>query len=187
LKHRLFNFLTVLSLLLCVAVAALWARSYWQFDDVAYSGHFHVDNFASYRGRAVVQLGWSTTDDLSRAAPPYSLGGWFWDSTEISRMGYPAVQQSRGWQFGGFDARRWVSQKRLDASGRPEVGEDIVIVPYWFLCLLAAAAPLHWLRRHRFRRLGSAWLCPQCGYDLRSTPDRCPECGAPPAAPAKSC
>jgi hypothetical protein len=55
-------------------------------------------------------------------------------------------------------------------------------VPNWFLMLLLAAFPLiygpflvkrHWeLARARMRG-----HCDHCGYDLRATPDRCPECG----------
>jgi hypothetical protein len=39
-------------------------------------------------------------------------------------------------------------------------------------------------RAHREMKRVEIGLCPSCGYDLRSTPDRCPECGSIPAAKA---
>jgi predicted Zn-ribbon and HTH transcriptional regulator len=56
-------------------------------------------------------------------------------------------------------------------------------VPYWSVIFLAATPSLIWARSQsrayiRARRV-RADRCASCGYDLRASPDRCPECGAP--------
>ena len=38
---------------------------------------------------------------------------------------------------------------------------------------------LHVRGRRARRKLRDAGLCTACGYDLRASPDRCPECGTP--------
>jgi hypothetical protein len=53
--------------------------------------------------------------------------------------------------------------------------------PYWALLLIWAVPAMpcglafrrEWIRRRRRHR----GLCVQCGYDLRASKDRCPECG----------
>jgi hypothetical protein len=53
-----------------------------------------------------------------------------------------------------------------------------VRVPYWFFAGVAAVLPLLWVReRRRQQRRFHAGHCPRCGFDLRITPDSCPECG----------
>jgi hypothetical protein len=46
----------------------------------------------------------------------------------------------------------------------------LTLLPWGGWCVRRAAA------RRAFRRV-SAGLCPRCAYDLRATPDHCPECG----------
>jgi len=45
---------------------------------------------------------------------------------------------------------------------------------------LSGALVARLVRNTRRRRLARSGRCPECGYDLRGTPDRCPECGTAP-------
>jgi hypothetical protein len=56
-------------------------------------------------------------------------------------------------------------------------------IPRWFLLatlavlgLIAVRAAVHQRQILKRRRRS---LCPSCGYDIRATPQRCPECGTP--------
>jgi hypothetical protein len=54
--------------------------------------------------------------------------------------------------------------------------------PCWAVVLSSAVLPaIACVALIRRRRRHAQGCCPTCGYDLRATPDRCPECGTTPA------
>jgi hypothetical protein len=98
----------------------------------------------------------------------------------------PWVADETGWthfshsadsSLGGTD----YSRRLLGFGGGQQLNGGIFVnVPYWFTAAIGAVPTLLLVRAERRRRRILRGGCPVCGYDLRATPDRCPECGQSP-------
>jgi hypothetical protein len=98
-----------------------------------------------------------------------------------------AGHRADAWNGAGISAGRaqghdWASS--LSAPGgvpRADRRYYWLILPCWMAAALFALLPAHrtraMLRRRRAAGRAKLGLCPSCGYDLRATPERCPECG----------
>ena len=58
------------------------------------------------------------------------------------------------------------------------ISDAEVILPHWSLAIVFGILPAIWTVR-RMRARPAAGKCHRCGYDLRASRDRCPECGTP--------
>jgi len=152
LRTRLFTLAAGASLTLCLAAAGLWARSHWRQDGIDV---FRLLTWWQIQSNSGVVLIHSNT--------------WPEDGPSGTSLEYCSDVA------GGITAPPAFSFGR-GADG-PRAWRDVRI-RHWLLVAGMGVLPIAWIARHRGRpRIGH---CPACGYDLRATPDRCPECGAVP-------
>ena len=171
--------LIILSLMVCLLVVALWIRSYWRGDLIAYRKvdriepiyhnlgsvrtfdynlyDYRLHLFASYQGRLTVGLFSADQNMVPRDS-------WSWDVSQ------PGPVKDDPWF--GFDSR---GQKEGKVGIRwcPRIRSPHAVVAAMF-----AIAPIGWLVHHGTRKKRPPFACRKCGYDLRASPERCPECGA---------
>jgi len=75
-------------------------------------------------------------------------------------------------------ATPFVAVAAMPLGGPGGLRSTEIVVPAYVLTMTAALPVLMLIHREwRSARWRSQGLCPSCGFDLRATPDRCPECG----------
>ncbi len=165
----LFRGLAAISLILCIVIIALGIRSHWAADSAAVWGKpsaaGQVDDgcmvrITSFQGSMEIRQ-------------TYLL--WIKD---VSFSGEPVPDRSRSFGFPGFRWQTsWFGPSLLEYPGKYDGTTRTLRVSDWLLVPVTAILPIiglfRWLKRDRF----AADCCQKCGYDLRATPERCPECG----------
>jgi hypothetical protein len=182
-KRRLFNVMAGVSMMLCLATVALWVRSYWRSDAMTFlatpSSSFFLGD---WRGHL----------DLTRQyIVPAVPSGWV---ATTSNYGHIDTARQDGHLSGGVSFDPHLALPNAFYLGHTvPLGTSVIssvqlfnqievwAVPFWLIVLAFATLPaIFALRALRASRRSIRGLCSTCGYDLRATPERCPECGTVP-------
>jgi hypothetical protein len=172
-RRRLLSLLTGLSLVMCVAAAVLWVRSYSLAQFVGWSDRDRFVGALSSHGLVRLEHGSYPGDDpgWSYVAYPPPAGA----STGLWREALARDRHGRRLRDIG------IAYARVDYHGDGRRVRRALYLPHWLLVAATIAAPAWRVGRMiRARRRPAAGRCPRCGYDLRATPERCPECGTAP-------
>jgi hypothetical protein len=183
-RRRLLTILGVLSLALCVATVAVWIRSYFAQERVRWYSDWAVSIDGARRSASGISINnnWGALRlvFLSREAPVDS--GFTLDGTdEPPGVLYASDEPVRGypssptrWQRLRFD---WMLSRQ---HGEVEDLDVHLAFPHWLVLALLMFINLPLIRSAMRRRRAErrrAGLCAVCGYNVRATPGRCPECG----------
>jgi len=163
-NERRLSIWFTLWLLLAVTVVNLWIRSYLVAD------RFRVAVDTRLVGGAVEIFS-------SRGSLGLSLEFRF--DQEDRRTSLFRFFHSSGLPHEPSGARtKWTAAGWLRFVCVPNANGIVLRVPHWFILLLSVLMFTRGFRRNRLlrhrRRRG---LCLTCGYDLRGSTERCPECG----------
>jgi hypothetical protein len=176
-KRRVFTICSGVSLVLFVAVVVLWVRSHGSTDRIDWRNERGSRSVRTARGHAVLYL---YVADLSDR--PDRHHGPRYQHEDHPSVPFNTLILMAGERGETSYSREWAGfawhERRNVRLGRLHV---IAVMPFWSIAAATGALPVAWavvrVRSALRARRRHAGVCASCGYDLRATPGRCPECG----------
>jgi len=190
-RPRVFTGMCGVCLLLLMTALAFWAGSaFWIFDLSTPAGGNHRLELACITGRLRV-IWFEDWKDPSPALlnrvrlTSQTLKDWGEEETN------PSLNVRTEGFNGALDAKRFAGFAYLTSGiefrGMNSSRCKVVYIPFWAICLPLAILPVRRIRAQlRYRQRVRDCRCLTCGYDLRATPDRCPECGLVKESPQRT-
>ena len=166
--------------LLALVTLIGWARSHLIGDWIDY--YDEPAGFSLWSNGGLIVMSWGELWSRDYPPPPGWRGSFWPFERETDTMEVDIAGLVGGTTLGFGYAAHARDLPTLRWDGRT------VVFPWWAVTLVptigfvALAAPPA-VRAVRRRRRHGDGQCPACGYDLRATPGRCPECGRVPANP----
>jgi hypothetical protein len=165
--RRLLLVFSAISLALAIMLTVMWFQSYSDADNwYAFDGKVAFGTNTPVHGYlAFSDEGWLSVDLFRSYGIAGGMKNWRFAHHRYRVSGAPV-------QYGFQFVTGWPPSTGPLPFGSSQTH---VVFPYWLpILLLSLPAAIYlsiWLRRSK------PGMCPVCGYDLRATPDRCPECG----------
>jgi hypothetical protein len=178
--RRALKILSTLSLLSCAALTYFWLSCPPGGQSILYRWRWEAN------GNRATSLEWV----INRSPSNLLLAR---DEMQMTSDRVPALAKRADLGWEQYTWSDWPSTNRFstefvfDLQGYGSIAKTSrayqqIGFPFWFAIVVTAILPTAWLfiatvSRLRGRRLQNRGQCPVCGYDMRATPERCPECG----------
>ena len=151
-------------LIIAIAFAILDVRSQTKRDGFIYYAPTFSFQLFTYRGRICCDM------IMQKHSKAYARESTRFSSRPLS------IDDTTGWST-IWDMDHWGFAKFAFFRQDP-ILPFLISFPLPLLWLgFATPAGIWWFRTRRNRKLQRAGHCVKCGYDLRASPERCPECG----------
>jgi hypothetical protein len=172
--RHLLNVVAALSLVLCVAAPTMWFRSYRVADRIIRYETFRTTVMACSRGQLSLICHSFPASHPSRVRPGTDFGHGAPTEIVLPAFTSGARREWRLFRFVWLERDGGTISSTIGTTAYP--AEWIVAIPLYAITIFFLLAAALWLWR-RVRQIAPPGRCAVCGYDLRATPDRCPECG----------